>query len=278
VIDAAPVEPEKPKAEPAPAKARVVLVRDDGVLKKGRREVPEVLERMTDQGVTTLLGESDPAAAWARLFRPDDVVAVKSNQWRFVRTPIALEKILRKRLEAVGIAPKDIAIADRRLRKNDVFVRSTALLNARPMRTHHWSGVGSLIKNYVNLHPEPWAWHDDSCANLAGLWELPYLKGKTRLNILIMLTPLFHGKGPHHYHAKYTWKYNGMLFGTDPVAVDSVGLRILEAKRAQHFGKSKPFAVPAKHIRVAEEKYGLGVADPAKIELIKLGSDKDILI
>jgi hypothetical protein len=275
----APADASPPDAAPAPSKAaRVVLIRDENAVGKGRRSDPATLERMLDEGIKALLGESDVAAAWSRLFRPDDVVAVKSNQWRFLRTPKALEKTVRERLKGAGVAADRIAISDRGLRKNRVFKKCTAMINARPMRTHHWSGVGSLLKNYVNLHPEPWAWHDDSCANLAGLWDMKSVKGKTRLNILVMLTPLFHGKGPHHFHAKYTWPYGGLLLGTDPVAVDATGLRILEAKRAAFFGKEKPFATPPKHIRVAAEKFQLGVADPEEIELIKLGWTDDILI
>jgi hypothetical protein len=60
--------------------------------------------------------------------------------------------------------------------------------------------------------------------------------------------------------------------------VDSTGLRILEAKRAQYFGKNMPFAVEPKHIRVAQEKYGLGIADADEIELVRLGTQKDVLI
>lgn len=258
--------------------ARVVLVRDDSVLDEGRNAKREVLAKMVDDGVVALLGAGDAAAAWARLIRPDDVVAIKSNHWRFLRTPPALEEVLRERVEGAGVPADRIAIADRNMRKSDVFKNATALVNVRPMRTHHWSGVGSLLKNYINLYPEPSEWHGDSCANLAGLWEMPSVKGKTRLNILVMMTPLFHGKGPHHFHAKYTWAYRGLLIGTDPVAVDSTGLRILEAKRAQHFGKNMPFAVEPKHIRVAQEKYGLGIADPDDIELVRIGTQKDVLI
>jgi hypothetical protein len=107
---------------------------------------------------------------------------------------------------------------------------------------------------------------------------MPEIKSKTRLNILVMLTPLFHGKGPHHYQAGYTWEYNGMLLGTDPVAVDATGVRILKAKRREHFGKDEPFSVPVKHIQVAQDKFGLGVADPARIEVVKLGWKEGALI
>jgi len=94
----------------------------------------------------------------------------------------------------------------------------------------------------------------------------------------VLLTPLFHGKGPHHFQKEYTWPYKGLIVGTDPVACDATGLRILEAKRLAHFNETQPFTVPPKHIRVAEEKYHLGVADPSRIQIKKLGWTDDILV
>jgi len=220
--------------------------------------------------VAELFGK--PAAdAWLALFRPADVVGIKSNVWQFLGTPPELEQALRERLQGAGVAPDNIAVDDRGVRSNPVFKRATALINVRPLRTHHWAGVGSLIKNYIMFSDAPFSWHVDSCANLAGVWDLPECKGKTRLNVLVMLTPLFHGKGPHHYHAEYTWEYNGLLIGTDPVAVDATGVRILEAKRREYFGKDEPLAVSPKHIWVADQKYHLGIADPARIDVKKIG-------
>jgi len=35
------------------------------------------------------------------------------------------------------------------------------------------------------------------------------VKGKTRLNVLVMFTPQFHSFGPHSFNPKYVWKYYG---------------------------------------------------------------------
>jgi hypothetical protein len=270
-----PAQEEKPPGE---KKTKVVLVRDEKALKDGRKVDAEVLERMLDDGVKELLGETDAGKAWGRLVKADDVVGIKSNVWRFLPTPAELESALKDRVLAAGVAEDRISIDDRGVLRDPVFQKSTALINVRTLRTHHWSGVGSCIKNYIMFSEKPPKWHGDSCADLAGVWDLPICKGKTRLNILVMLTPLFHGKGPHHFNAKYTWEYKGLLLGTDPVAVDATGVRILEAKRKEYFGKDEPFATSPKHIRVAEEKHKLGVADPKKIELVKLGWQEGALI
>jgi hypothetical protein len=257
--------------------SRVVLVRDRNAL-DGRRANPKVVARMLDEGVSVLLGARHPSVAWSSLVSADDTVGIKSNVWRFLPTPPELEDALVERMRGAGVPRRRISVDDRGVLANRIFRESTALINVRPMRTHHWAGVGSCIKNYIMFSHNPPSWHDDSCSDLGGLWELPVVRGRTRINILVMLTPLFHGKGPHHYNPKYTWDYQGLIVGTDPVAVDTTGLRILQAKRRAHFGSDEPFAVSPKHIKVAAEKYGLGVADPARIEVEVVGWKDGLLI
>jgi hypothetical protein len=81
--------------------------------------------------------------------------------------------------------------------------------------------------------------------------------------------------GPHSFNPKYVWSYQGLIVGFDPVACDSVGLRIIEAKRRAFFGEERPLAPPAKHITLADTRHHLGTADPAKIEIVRIGYDKD---
>lgn len=258
--------------------ARVVLVRDEVVLRPGGTVDAAVLRTMLDRGACALARTESPSAAFRSWFSPADTVGVKSNSWRFLPTPPEMEEAIRERLLEAGVRRDRIAVDDRGVLRNPVFGRATALVNVRPMRTHHWAGVGSLIKNYIMFVEEPSAWHGDSCADLAGIWKLPAVAGKTRLNVLVMLTPLYHSVGPHDFQPKYVWPYRGILLGTDPVAVDATGLRIIEAKRRAHFGADEPLAVPPKHIRVAAERHGLGIADPARIDLQRIGWAEGALI
>lgn len=258
--------------------AKVVLVRDRDVLDINSRPNPEVLQSMLDDAVCALLDESNPVKAWEKLVKPTDIVGIKSNVWRFLPTPPDLEAAIVRRLKDVGVSPKHIGIDDRRVLRNPIFEEATALINVRPLRTHNWSGVGGCIKNVIMFSPNPSAWHGDSCADLGGLFRLPIIKDKSRLHILVMLTPLYHGKGPHHFQKKYTWEYKGLLVSTDPVAVDATGVRILTAKRREVFGEDLPFTVSTKHIKTAEAKFNLGVADPSRIELVKRGWMEGALI
>ena len=209
--------------------------------------------------------------------KPQDIVGIKTNVWRNLATPAELENAIKKRVVDAGADENKIWIEDRGI-YNEKYNNTTALINTRPMRTHHWSGVGSLIKNYITFVPNPSAWHDDTCADLGKLLELPNVKGKTRLNVLVMLTPLFNGTGPHHFNPKYTWRYNGLIVGTDMVACDAVGVTILQNKRKEFFGEDRPLNPPPKHIFLADTRHGLGTADLSKIELIKLGDQEDLLI
>jgi hypothetical protein len=275
------VRPGPLAAGPGPVgadKVRVVLVRDPGPLGPGGAPPPAVVQRMLDDGVRALLGETDISKAWKSLIRPDDVVGIKTNSWRYIPTTAEVEQAIKRRVLDAGVGEDRIAIDDRGVLRNPVFQRATALVNARPMRSHHWSGVGSLIKNYIMFTPQPSAWHGDTCADLAKIWELPEVKGKTRLNVLVMFTPLFQSVGPHNYAKEYTWEYKGLIVSRDPVAADATGLRIIQAKRKEFFGDDRPLPMTPHHIQLADTRHHLGVSDPARIELVKLGWDEGALI
>jgi len=268
------------KGAPAEAesKVRVVLVRDPSPLGSGGAPPADVVQKMLDDGVKALLGETDIAKAWKTLIKPGDTVGIKTNAWRYIPTTTEVEQALRKRVMEAGVPEDRIGIDDRGVLRNPIFQNATALINARPMRSHHWSGVGSLIKNYIMFVPQPSAYHGDTCADLATLWELPAVKGKTRLNVLVMFTPLFHGVGPHHYAKEYTWDYKGLILSLDPVAADATGLRVIQAKRKEFFGDDRPLQMNPHHIQLADTRHHLGTSDPARIELVKLGWSEGILV
>ena len=262
----------------AAEKARVVLVRDpsaviaEGVVDGGK------LAEMLDVAVAALVGEREPAAAWRRIVRPADVVGIKSNVWRNLPTPPALEAAITRRVVEAGVAEQAVAIDDHGILANPVFKAATALINARPLRTHHWAGLGTLLKNYIMFVPDPWSYHDNACERLGAVWQLPHVAGRTRLNVLVMLTPLFHGTGPHHFNRAYTWPYGGLIVSRDPVAADAVGAAIIAAQRRAYFGEDRPIQPPPHHIEAAERLFKLGVADLARIDLVRLGEPRGSLI
>jgi hypothetical protein len=213
----------------------------------------------------------DPLAAWRSLFKKTDVVGIKSNSWRNLPTPPEMEEAIRRRLMDVGIGAESIAVADRAVYKHPLFLKATALVNTRPVRTHHWAGVGTLLKNYIQFVPSPSDYHPNGCADLGHIWTLPQVKGKTRLNVLVALTPQFYGRGASFFDRRYVWPYSGIIVGIDPVAIDAVGAEILRLKRIATFGEDRPLDVAPIHIAEADRKYHLGVSDLGRIRIVKVG-------
>jgi len=258
--------------------ARVVLVRNKDVIDKNSNVDPEIMQSMLDEAVTALVDARDSSHAWKELFSENDTIGIKSNFWSFMPTPKSLEAAIRKGIESTGVPSERIAVDDWGVLKNPIFRDATGLVNVRPLRTHYWAGIGGCLKNYIMFSPSPPDYHPDSCADLALLWRLPVVAGKTRLNILSVLKPLFHGRGPHHIDQRYIWTYGGILVGTDPVAVDAAGLHILQAKRADYFDETQKWETQPKHVMMAESRHKLGTASIEKIDLITLGWKEDLLI
>jgi hypothetical protein len=257
---------------------KVVLVRNERALNAEHKLDPDIIQQMLDEAVKTLMEKQEVTEAWRTLFIPDDTVGIKSNVWHYLPTPEALEQAIKKRINGVGVPDERIAIDDRGVLRNPIFLSSDALINVRPVRTHFWSGIGGCIKNYIMFVPNPSRYHRNSCEDLASIWALPIVRNKTKLNVLCALQPLFHGRGPHHFSRKYLWDYKGLIVGTDPVAVDTIGLRLIMAKRLAHFGRDRRLETLPHHIAAADKKHHMGTSDLQKIELIRLGWDEDVLI
>jgi len=267
--------PAAAKAEP---KAKVVLIRHADVLGRHDKLQPEIVQSMLDEAVKALLDEKAPLSAWGKLVKSSDVVGIKSNVWWSLPTPKELEGAIQRRILEIGVPEKNISVDDRGVLDNPVFQRSTSLINVRPLRTHHWSGVGTCLKNYIMFVSDPSSYHDEGCSPLGKIWHSPMVKGKTRLNILCVFTPQFYGRGAHYFDRRYVWPYKGLIVGTDPVAVDAVGAQLLRVKRTAFFGEDRSLDVPPVHILAADKKYHLGVSELKKIQLIKLGWQQEVLI
>ncbi|MBS3917639.1 MAG: DUF362 domain-containing protein [Deltaproteobacteria bacterium] len=258
----------------AEEKVKVVLIRDENAIDQQGNINQRVVQKMLDQGVCQLLGVENPVQAWKKLIKPNDIVGIKSNVWFYLPTPEELESAIVKRVMEAGVPKKNIGIDDRGVLNNPIFKSSTALINVRPLRTHHWSGIGGCIKNYCMFVPAyllPLHYHSDSCSPLASIWGKAIVKGKTRLNILSLIRTQFYNRGAHHFDRRFVSEYKGLLIGQDPVALDAVGARLLQLQRTAHFGEDKPLDNPPTHIFAADEKYKLGVSDLRRINIVKLG-------
>jgi hypothetical protein len=74
------------------------------------------------------------------------------------------------------------------------------------------------------------------------------------------------------------WRYQGLIAGTDPVAVDAVGAELLRKKRILHFGEDRALDAQPVHITTADRKYRLGISDLSRIDLVRIGPMEDALL
>ncbi|MDR1129752.1 MAG: hypothetical protein LBK96_02075, partial [Prevotellaceae bacterium] len=153
--------------------SRVVLIRNQGLYAGGDTLDAGICEQMIDEAVCRLTGYKTPVEAWASIIKPSDTVGIKTNQWNGLPTPPEVNETLKARVLTAGVPEERVSVDDRGVKQNPVFRNATALINTRPMRTHAWSGVGTLIKNYIMFAEKPSDYHEDSCSVLGSLQELP---------------------------------------------------------------------------------------------------------
>lgn len=289
---------------PTPGRATVVLVRDERAVVGSQQSRERVVREMLDTGLARLVEKGSPAEAWSAFARADDKIAIKSN---LMMRPVHLELLsaVHAGLTSAGVGDGRIAAWDgdsagfgrdelQTLPRHPGFDEhdvsnlitnwATGLINVTGLKSHWLAGIGCALKNWagavtgINVEDRDvtYAFHADSCAELGKLNAIPAIRERCRLVIVDALQPLFQG-GPQ-VDPRYVWDYGGLIIGTDPVAVDVICARIIQAKRDQYQGYSWPISPPAKHIQVADVKYGLGVSDPGRIDLVKVGWDQGALI
>jgi uncharacterized protein (DUF362 family) len=259
-------------------RSTVILIRDADALDDKSAINPEVIQRMLDDAAMRLFGGSTPQDAFRKIIKPDHTVGIKTNFWSYLPTPPEVEDAIKRRVLDIGVPEEKIGIDDHKVRSNPLFQDADSIINVRPLRTHYLSGVSGCMKNLIMFSESQIKWHPNSCQDLGLLQTLPEVEGKLRLHILCALTPQFHGRGPHHFSRRYVWNYKGLIVGTDVVAVDAVALQLLMAKRTEVLGAARALPPVPIHIERADKVHGLGNSDMAKIDLVKIGWEDDILI
>lgn len=268
----------------------VVLVRSDEVL--GDSHVPNqaVVDSMVNKAITSLAGEQDPVAAWKSYIKPSDTVGVKISERA---THLEVVKAVVRSLQSIGVAEQRIIVWDRKhagvgyagiedrnkrfgYRNNISKVitdHCTALITIPRTKVHWLAGITGGVKSWLGTvsgintkdRGVTFVIHGDSCAEVCSINAIPVIRDKCRLVVVDALRPLFHG-GPQ-VDPKFLWDYRGLLMSTDPVAVDTVCLKILQEKRNEFKGMDWPINPPVKHLFVADRKYGLGNSDLTRIEV-----------
>lgn len=257
----------------ADQKSLVLVVRDEHVLdSSGNKVDKKVLGGMISQIMTALTGEKEMKKAWLKLFSPKDVVGL-------VPTPLMnpthneLIEFIKESLVAAGLPEANIRSAQGR----SVDLNSiTALISLPGLKAHWLTGIGTVIKNYILYSGAPRNYHYEHSTKLGEIWHLPQVKGKTRLIIVDALRPVC-DRGPQ-FDPRYRWPYKGLLAGTDPVALDAVGLKIIQTKRDELRGEHWPISPPPISIEAADKIYKLGNSRLENIEIKTIGWTQELLL
>jgi hypothetical protein len=260
-------------AGPKPAAASLVtLVRDKNAMDASNTINPDTLKTMLDQTLIKCTGKNTAKDAWRSLFKPEDTVGLVPTP-HLNPTHSEVVDAVKSSLVAAGIPEENIMNAQG---GPDKPKACTALIAMPGLKAHWLTGIGTVLKNYILYSGNPRRYHDANSAKLGEIWNYPFVKGKTRLVLVDALHPLC-DKGPQP-DPRYKWAYNGLIAGTDPVAVDAVCLKIILEKRKALRGEPWPLSPPPICIESADKVYGLGTSDWNNIDVKTYGWTEEILL
>lgn len=294
-----------PAVQPAPVgKVRAAILRHSGLLAdEATPSQPVVLEAL-DAGVCHCFGTDDPMAAWRQVAGPEDLVAIKVNciSGLIYSNPEVANAIAQRLIEA-GVPAERIIIWDRDsgelarsryqinrdgpgvrcygtdgaygdwIRHRSISVRlsriveeATVIINVPVLKNHGGAGVTLSMKNHYGSVANPGDLHanlcNPACAHLA---DVPAIRDKTRL-IVCDATRGLCDQGPGGTPDKL-WPAKSLIVSTNMVAVDTLGLEMIEAERARR--GLVTIAPHAAHIATAAE-IGLGPNDRAQMDVLEV--------
>jgi len=250
----------------------VTIVRDKNAMDASNDVNPEILKTMLDQTLIKLTGQKATKDAWLSLVKPEDTIGL-------VPTP-HLNPTHQEVVDAVKSSLIDAGIPEEKILNAqggpDKPKACTALIALPALKAHWLTGIGTVMKIYILYSGKPSNYHDENNSKLGEIWNLPFVKGKTRLVLVDALHPLC-DKGPQ-VDPRYKWAYNGLIAGTDPVAVETVCLRIITEKRKAIRREPWPISPPPLCVEAADKVYGLGTSNWDNIKLELFGWDEDLLL
>lgn len=142
----------------------------------------------------------------------------------------------------------------------------TYLINVPVLKDHGTAGVTLSMKNHYGSIDNPWACHGRRCdPYIANLNNTPEIKEKTALIVCDALFGIYRG-GPN---GAPQWINRQLLASFDPVALDYIGMTLIDQQRK--IKKISSVSARTPFLRTAAT-LGIGTDNPAKIDLIKVKS------
>jgi len=262
-----------PKAEAkALGSSLVTIVRDKNVMDSSKNVDTTILKKMLEQTLIKFTGQKNTKDAWLTLVKPNDVIGLVPTE-HLNPTHEEVVDVVKSSLVDAGIPRKRIKLAQG---GPDKPKDCTALIALPALKAHWLTGIGTVLKIYILYSGNPSRYHESNSSKLGEIWNLPFVKGKTRLVLVDSLYPLC-DKGPQP-DPRYKWAYNGLIAGTDPVAVETVCLKIITEKRKAIRSEPWSLSPPPICVEAADKVYGLGTSRMEEIRIEHFGWEQDILI
>jgi len=262
-----------PMAEAKAARSSIVtVVRDKNVMDASKNVDRTILKKMVGQTLMKVTGQDNAKKAWLSLISPDDMIGLVPTD-HLNPTHDEVVDAVKNSLADVGILRDRIIDAQGgpgRVKK------CTALIALPALKAHWLTGIGTVLKNYIMFSGSPNSYHKANSAKLGEIWNLPFMKGKTKLVLVDSLYPLC-DKGPQP-DPRYQWAYNGLIAGTDPVAVETVCLKVITQKRETMRNEPWPISPPPLCVKTADKVYGLGTSIMDEIKIQSFGWKQDLLL
>jgi hypothetical protein len=250
----------------------VTIVRDKNAMDAAKNVNTDVLKNMLDQTLIKFTGKNSVKDAWLSLVKPSDKIGLVPTP-HLNPTHDEVVNAVKSSLIDSGIPEENITNAQGGPEKPKTC---TALIALPALKAHWLTGLGTVMKIYVLYTGNARQYHEQNNSKLGETWILPHVKGKTKLVLVDALYPLC-DKGPQP-DPRYKWAYNGLIAGTDPVAVDTVCLKIIMNKREAMRGEPWPLSPPPLCVEAADKVYGLGTSQMENIKIEHYGWDEGLLL
>jgi len=250
----------------------VTVVRDKNALDTYKNVNIQILKEMLEQALINHTGQKNSKKSWLSLVNPDDVIGLVPTDWLYP-THDEVVDVVKSSLMNAGFSQDKIRLAQG---SPDSAKECDSLIAIPSLKSHWLTGIGTVLKLYIMYSGNPSNYHQSNSARLGEIWNLPFVKGKTKLVLVDSLYPLCN-KGPQA-DPRYQWAYKGLIAGTDPVAVETVCLNIINKKREAIKGKIWPLSPPPICVEAADKVYGLGTSRIKEIKIENFGWEHDLLL
>ncbi len=262
----------------------------------------DILELLLRRAVTAWSGQQ-PDDFWTQNFLPNDRVGLMIDVQEPSVPPIMVEAIIRQLISA-RVRTENILIfaADER----DLFAAGFSLDQDRPgVKAYGAASLGyrngisrilldmcDKIINVATLRPHPQlgmtgAVHNHlACApatvtkqvtadpqQLASVAARALTNQKVVLHFLVALHPYY--ALPTDSKPDPRWEYAGLLLGSDPVAVDTVGIDILTTKRTEESIEPAELPTAGQYLEAAFSEYRLGQSHLDEITVVTIGPEAE---